>query len=355
MTTFVTAYFNVLPPDHPKAKERFEDYRNNAAHLLKHPMNLVFYGDAEMAAYVFKQRVAAGLADKTYIHIMTIPELPMFELQEKIHNLYIYGDSDSIFTRCQRFTPRYQMIILSKVQLLERAIIANPFGSTHYIWVDFGIYRHRHGYPHSYESLPTNLTELITKSFTSDTIRIAAVMPPSDCLGDVKKYNKEYRQAVAANLFGGSVAAISALVPKYKEELELVFSHNILPCEENIFGRLIMTYPKLFDVFVAKYTTVLANFAFQTLGIDYCLGLVSKFCFYDNNHAEYSNCLRIYEAVRAGRSNCSVDMVHLYNYLCISSFYIDRGLYDKYRLEALEYIKAHNLSPDARVIKNMGF
>lgn len=355
MTTFVTAYFNALPSVHPKAEERFAEYRDNAADLLKHPANLVFYGDEAMAAHVYKERVAAGLADKTYIHIMSISDLPLFERQEQIHNLYIYGDGDSAFTRCPRFTPRYQMIILSKVQLLERAININPFNSSNYIWIDFGIYRHRRDYPGSYNRLPANLTEVMAESLTTDTIRMAAVMPPNDTYMDAKEYNKEYRQAAAANIFGGSVKAIRALIPKFKEELELVFSHNILPCEENIFGRLIMSYPKLFDVFISRYTTVLANFAYQTYGIDYCIGFISKFCHHGNNHSELSNCLRIYEAVKAGRCDCSVDMLNLYNYLCISSFYIDRAVYDRFKVEALEYIKANNLNPSPQVLRNFSF
>lgn len=356
MTTFVTAYFNVLPQGHPQAAVRFEEYRNSAADLLKHPMNLIFYGDEAMATHVFKQRASAGLADKTYIHVMKISDLPLFERQEQIHDLYIYGDKDSHFTRCSRFTPRYQMIILSKIFLLDRAINTNPFDSSNYIWIDYGIYRHRLGHPASYESLPHNLTEIMAESLKEDTIRIAAVNHPNDSFHDVKSYNKEYRQAVAANIFGGSVAAIRSLIPKFKEELELVFSHNILPCEENIFGRLIMSFPKMFDIFVSRYTTVLANFAHQTLGIDHCIRFLGKFCYHSNNHAELSNCLRIYNAVKTGHKDInSTDMMNLYNYLCIATFYLDRALYDKIKVEAQEYIRANDLHPTPQVIKNLSF
>jgi len=356
MTTFVTAYFNVLPQGHPQAEERFEDYRKTAADLLKHPMNLIFYGDEAMAAHVFKQRAAVGLADKTYIQVMKISDLPLFERQEQIYNLYIYGDKDSHFTRCPRFTPRYQMIILSKIFLLDRAINTNPFDSINYIWIDYGIYRHRLGYQASFESLPNNLTDIIVQSLTTDTIRIAATNFPNDSFRDVKTYNKEYRQAVAGCIFGGSIAAIRSLIPRYKDELELAFSHNILPSEENIFGRLIMSFPKLFDIFVSRYATALANFAYQMKGFDHCIKFLGKFCYHGNNDAELSNCLRIYNAVKAGRADMnSTDMMNLYNFLCIASFYNDRIIYDKIKVEALEYIKTNNISPSPQVIKNLSF
>lgn len=355
MTTFVTAYFNVLPPGHPKLEERFAEYRDNSADLLKHPMNLLFYGDEVMAAHVYKERAAAGLADKTFIHTMSICDLPVFERHEQITNTYIYGEAESVFTRCPRFTPRYQIIILSKVLLLERATITNPFNSSNFIWIDFGIYRHRRNYPASYSCLPVNVMDFVAASLTKDSIRIAAVTPPNDTFRNVKEYNKVYRQAVAGCLFGGSMSAIRSLVPKYKEELELVLSHNIVPCEENIFGRLIMYHPTLFDIFVSRYASVLANFAYPKLGFDYNINFIGKFCYHGNNYAEYANCLRIYDAVRSGIVETRIDMLNLYNYLCISTFYLDRGLYNKFKTEALEFIKAENLNPSQQVLRNLSF
>lgn len=356
MTTFVTGFFNVLPADHPLARGRFDDYCEKSNDLLKYDMNLVFYGDESMAIHVYKQRKALGFADKTYIYVLPFTELPMYERQAQINDLYIHGDPESSFTRCGRFTPRYQMVILSKIYLLERTIKNNPFESSHFVWIDFGYFRHSRSMPTSYAALPSTVFQQIENSFKDDRLRIAAVSAPCEHYKDVKVYNKAYRQAVAANVFGGSKVAINAVLEKYNEELNLVFSKNILACEENIFGRLMMLYPKLFDVFVARYTTVLNNFAFQTMSFDYCVHLICKFCFFSNNHAELSNCLRIYDGIKAGRyDEKSVDMINLYNYICIALFYLDRDLYQKYKQEALAYFKAHNLVPNAAVLRNLSF
>jgi hypothetical protein len=354
MTTFVTAFFNVLPQDHPDLEQRYEDYKEKSTDLLKNDMQLLFFGDERMALHVWQQRKAFGFADKTYCVPMAFDKLPLYERQQIIQDIYAHGDSESSFTRCARFTPRYQIVILSKLFLLEQASTQNPFGSEYFVWMDYGYYRHRRGLPHSYNALPHDIFAQIAASWSGDTLRIAALCYPYELFRDIKAYNKVYRQAVAANVFGGSKAAIKAILPRYEEELQLLFAHNILACEENVFGRLLMLYPSLFDVFIAQYTTVLNNFPNQVMSFGNSVRMIGKFCFFGNNHAELSNCLRLLDAVTSGRLEKG-DMIRLYDYICISAYYTDRGLYRKYKAEALAYFDAHALTPSASVLRNMSY
>lgn len=354
MTTFVTGFFHLLPPFHKQYDQRFQEYKDSATELLNQDINLVFYGDKEMASYVLRHRIAAGFGAKTAVFPTKLHDLELFERKDQLYDLYIYGKEDSEFTRSARFTPQYLLVILSKIFLLVEAALSNPFSTDHFVWIDYGYYRHAKHESYCFSLLPKDIYKQIENSWsTSDLFRIATVQSPT---GDEKNqalYHKKYRQSVAGAIFGGSKAAINAVHTKYKQELFEVLESGSLTCEENIYGRLLNIYPELFDPYVAKYTTTLNNFPCQNDTFVYCEFLMSKFCFFGNNKTEYQTCMRLYDAVK--KEKADTNMETLFNYLCISAFYIDRALYDLHKKEALAYFDKHKITPRSHVAKNLSY
>ena len=353
MTTFVTGFFQLLPTWHPNYESKFEEYRIASEDLLKQDIRLVFFGDDTMASQVLKVRKTHGLLSKTFIVPTQLTELFLYKQKSIIEEIYTYGSDDSTFTRNSRFNTNYLITILSKIHLLERAYKYNPFDSQYFVWIDFGYFRHRKTYPQSYCLLSPTVFSEIDASMGGTLFRIGSTSAPAGREGEPHVFYKKYNQSVAGCLFGGSVSAISAVSAKFNEEIDWLLENKINTCEENIFGRLIHLYPSLFDVFVTKYTTALNNFAFQTCSFEYCVFLICKFCFHGNNHAELSSCLRILDAVKRGAFK--TDMANLYNYICISAYYIDRVLYSKYKAEALLYFDTNKISIEPRILKNLSF
>lgn len=354
MTTFVTGFFHLLPPCHKLYDQRFQEYKESATTLLDQDINLLFFGDKVMAAHVLKYRIKAGLGAKTAVLPTKLSDLELYEFKERFHDLYIYGSNSSEFTRSPRFTPHYLLVILSKLFLLNEATQYNPFEAKHFVWIDYGYYRHAKHEPYCFSLLPKDIYKQIENSWSEkDLFRIAAVKPPAGNEKDRATYHSNYRQSVAGGIFGGSCKAIQAVLQKYKQELCEVLESGGLTCEENIYGRLLNIYPELFDIYVAKYTTALNNFPCQNDTFSYSEFLLSKFCFYGNNKAEYQTCIRLYDAVKKGKTKTNMET--LYNYLCISAFYIDRALYDIHKKEALAYFAEHKITPRPQVAKNLSY
>jgi hypothetical protein len=359
-TTFITAFFNFLPTWHPNYESKFNGYKEASIELLTQDIHLVFVGDERMASHVIETRKAADLLAKTFVMPLEFSSLPLAKHLGKIVDICDYESPPTEFTLSARFTPGYFVTILSKMGIVQKISQLNIFDSTYFLWIDFGYFHHKKEYPYAFSCLPNDVFSQIEKSMNGDLFRISAPTPPKASLSVInssdeskKSYYKIYQKAAAGCLFGGSKKAIDFVFDKYNQELDWILENNFITAEENIFSFLLMKYPDAFDVFVSKYTTVLNNFSSQTINFEYVILQIGKFCACSQNHAELSNCLRILDAVKRG--DFKTDMAKLYNYICISAYYIDRELYLKYKAEALLYFETHKLRIEPRILKNLSY
>lgn len=127
--TFVTAFFDIgRKTDDPSNK--FENYFDRISALLKIPINLYFF----TSQAVHDRLVYEPRQNLKFVITEDIPYFDRLPQVEEIWKTYITDNPT-------KDTPQFACFTHAKFQFVKRAMEANPFDSTHYAWIDAGIFK----------------------------------------------------------------------------------------------------------------------------------------------------------------------------------------------------------------------
>ena len=188
MTTFVTGFFNLPAIEENTVRRPTSTYFRVSEELLIHDINLVYYGDKEMAEYIKKRRDELGFTSKTQIHILDISELSYYEYKDEIQRIInskgIYGATDS-----KRYTVGFLICIISKVFMLHESAKLNPFNTPNFCWVDFGLFHFKESYPCHFNNVNMASFTQIDSYWKDNLIKISAINPFNFTNIDATVYN----------------------------------------------------------------------------------------------------------------------------------------------------------------------
>ncbi len=106
-----------------------------------------------MEAHVWRRRKAHNLLNKTLIQRREFSELGMASLESDINQ---YRRENPITNaKSIKETAKYYILINNKPYFVEEVMKINPFNTSHYGWIDFGIHHVIDGF------LPTNIYQTL--------------------------------------------------------------------------------------------------------------------------------------------------------------------------------------------------
>jgi hypothetical protein len=178
------------------------------------------------------------------------------ELQTKFH--IINGD-------IKHETPHYIIINNNKFHFMEKAIEKNPFGSSHFIWIDFGI-------NHVAKS-PEKIHEWIGK--VPDKIKQLCINPYIE-KNDPKTFFQKIYHHTAGGLFSGSAEYMKEYIRLFKQKVDEVFSQDWYQIDEAIMTMVQRENPHLFEYFYGDYEGILANYEYPNNSILLILVMLYK-------------------------------------------------------------------------------
>jgi hypothetical protein len=251
--TIVTMFYDIRKLDNThindnRQKNKYIELAKQFILLLPYPI-IFFIDDEDNETYniIYNIRNELNLLHFTHIFKFDLKKtyfykdlLKLEELQTKffIHN----GD-------LKHETPLYIILTNNKLYFVEKAIELNPFNSSHFIWMDFGI-----------NHVAKN-TELIHEWFTKvpDKIKQLCINPYIES-AEPKKYFENIWHNCAGGLFSGSKKNLLKYVELFKQKTEKIYNENWYQLEEAVMTMVQRENYELFDFYYGDYEGIISNY-----------------------------------------------------------------------------------------------
>jgi hypothetical protein len=232
--------------------------------ILKLPYNLIiFTDDCEVIKFIENTKnsniiIYKKSFEETYYYNHYDK---LVELQQKFH--IINGN-------IKQETPMYVILNNNKFDFMESAIELNPFKSSHFVWMDFGI-----------NHVAKN-TELIHEWITNvpDKIKQLCINPYTETNSPKDHFQFIYHN-MAGGLFSGSSENLLKYCNLFKQKTEEIYNDNWYQIDEAVMTMVQRENPELFDLFYGDYQGIISNYLFPIHDMELILKGSQKYI--DNN------------------------------------------------------------------------
>jgi len=262
MPTIVTMFYNIREKGTKNSNHNIQDYFDLAkTFILQLPYPLIiFTNDDKCINLVVKERTGK----KTYI------------CKTLIENTYFYKDLDRLNELQNKFnilnknpdkdTPIYIILNNNKFHFIETAIQLNPFKSSHFVWMDFGI-----------NHVALN-TEQIHKWIyqVPDKIKQLCINPYTETT-DYKNMFQYIYHHTAGGLFSGSSENLMTYSRLFKKKTEQIYAEEWYQLDEAVMTIVQKENHELFDLFYGDYQGIVSNYLSPIHNIGLIINGVQKY------------------------------------------------------------------------------
>lgn len=261
--TLVTAYFNLTkcPDASPEICARDKNYYfSHAISTLSLPYNLVIYCDEESRQQIEQIR-PAWFADKTRYIIREFDELRFYKHGEPLSRTfrdYRIKINENRRVKPYHFdnrnTASYYLFCMARYAMLKETITENPFGSTHFAWINFCIERM------GFSNLIRLDEALAVRRDKFSTCYIDYV--PESLVKNTHEYFQFGRCSMCSGFFTGNreyMFQVCDLVEnKFLEYLHQGYGH----ADEQLFSPVYFENPHLFEHYYGDYLQMITNYKY---------------------------------------------------------------------------------------------
>jgi len=258
--TLVTGYFDLTKaPDandaiRARPAEHYID--QYGASTLALDKNLVVFCDPELEPKIWSMR-PSWLHDRTKVVAMSFEDFPITRLREQI---IANRGGVSGCTVDPRNTASYYLFCMARYAMLKQIIASNPFGSTHFAWINICIERM------GFNNL-VHLDEAL--SLRRDKFSTCFIdYIPRETVEDLPKYfghggcqHCRASCSMCSGFFTGNAFHMNEVCGHLENEfmrcLELGYGH----ADEQLYPIVYFKHPELFDWYVGDYSEMITNYA----------------------------------------------------------------------------------------------
>jgi hypothetical protein len=163
-------------------------------------------------------------------------------------------------------TPMYIILNNNKFDFIESAIQLNPFESSHFIWMDFGI---------NHVALNTErIHEWICK--IPDKVKQLCINPYIENTPDKQMFQCIYHHT-AGGLFTGSASNLLQYAALFKNKTEQIYAEDWYQIDEAVMTMVQRENPDLFSFFYGDYNGIISNYITPLHSVDIILRSVQKY------------------------------------------------------------------------------
>lgn len=249
--TVVTAYFDLTKmSDASNAiKARPKDhYLNSAYSTLSLDQPLVVFCE-EADAYTIKAMRPPHLLSTLKIYTEDFENLPLTKYRSKI----IQNRKDNPYQGDERNTASYYLLCMARYSLMLTTIKLNPFGSTHFAWLNICI--ERMGYKNV-----AHLDEIFTGPPRDKVSTVHIDYIPQTLLTNPKEYYEFGRCSLCSGFFTGNAKNMTLfaekIIEKFMYYLELGYGH----ADEQLYLPVFYENRELFEVYYGNYFDMITNY-----------------------------------------------------------------------------------------------
>lgn len=247
--TVVTGYFDLtrMPDASPSIRGRpFEHYLQHSTSTLMLDQNMIIFCEPHTVEAI-RARRPASLASRTKYIVMNFADFPMSKYRTVVENARkIHPSVDD------RNTVSYYLLCMARYAMLKQAIAENPFGSTHFMWLNICI--ERMGI--------RNIREL-TRVFQVQRDKVSTCyidyQPPDNYLEAVMRWGK-------CSMCSGFVTGNARYLKEFCDRIEDTFVSCALQgyghADEQLFSLVYFDAPEIFQVYYGDYTEMITNYEY---------------------------------------------------------------------------------------------
>ena len=249
--TLVTAFFDLAKRErNPKRRTR-DFYLEHGEFLFGLNQDVLFFVDQELEESILARRRAHGLLGRTFVVVTSLEAMPDWALVNSIRAAR--SRNPVVNSNPDKDTPLYIFLTWSKLSMLQKAMAVDPFGSTHFAWIDLGIAavaRIQHCIQDGVFSGPSDKVKLLMlKSFNCDD------------LVDRRSYYAYIRGHLAAGYISANAKCMRQLCEIFKAEALASLEQGHGPSDEQLLPILMDQQPDLFEVYYGDYNGILENYS----------------------------------------------------------------------------------------------
>jgi hypothetical protein len=252
LPTIVTMFYNIRKKENGNESDnrQMNKYMTLAKEfILTLPYPLIIFIDEsdneELVEIINTARI--HFSNKTLIIPMKLESTYYYQYYDRLHelqkNFYIMNGD------VKHETPLYIILNNNKFFFIEQAIQQNPFSSSHFVWMDFGI---------NHVSLNSEkIHEWILK--VPDKIKQLCINPYIENTNEKEFFSFIYHHT-AGGLFTGSAENLLKYADLFKKKVEHIYNDNWYQIDEAIMTMVQRDNPELFSLFYGDYQGIISNY-----------------------------------------------------------------------------------------------
>lgn len=253
MTTIVSAFISNV---NERLDRNLEKYWQWGKLLLQSNTPKIIFLDSCMLSYLKENYIYDEILQENNRKNTIIYE---FHKEDIYLYSYLTDLKNSIETdNPSKDTLEFMMTMCNKTEWIREAIQKNPFQTSHFIWVDFGI---RHVFQCNVTEYIQKLNALQHKTY-EDTLRIASIWNPK-YIPDTELYiYKQICWYFAGGVFGGNKEKLLWFADKMKEKcLWMIQEKKTLIWEVNLWYLIYKEYPHMFSLYTCDHNdSIIVNY-----------------------------------------------------------------------------------------------
>ena len=250
--TIVTAFYDIrkLENETHDDNRKMSDYLSiSEKFILTLPYPLVIFiepDDTELFEFITEKR--KNNIHKTHIRKEFLKDTYFYKYLDRISELqnvyHIYNG------HLHHETPLYIIINNNKFHFIDLAIEENPFQSSHFIWMDFGINHVAETTNHIHDwivSIP-------------DKIRQLCINPYVEPIENDKTTFHNIYHHIAGGLFSGNIEYLQKYSQAFKDKTLQIYNENWWQVDEAVMTIICRENPDWFDLFYGDYVGIISNY-----------------------------------------------------------------------------------------------
>lgn len=249
--TFVTCFYDLNKFELRPSLKTKENYMVWAEFLFQLDMNIVFFVSNEDYPLIFEKRMQYGLLEKTLIIAREFSDLKFYCLRDELAE---YKKENPILnSEPNKDSPNYIILTWNKIFFVEEVINLNHFNSTHFGWIDFGLWN-----VIKYD-MPANVIETLKPR--TDKIKILQLRNVFNKeVQNLKEYASLFRWKIAGGLWTGGKNVLLDFFKLFKAHLFKMMSLRLFCHEETLFALTYINNKHLFESYYGNYYQILINY-----------------------------------------------------------------------------------------------
>jgi hypothetical protein len=248
--TIVTSFYNIRKTENNEANTRtILKYLELASKfILKLPYPLIIFvdnNDNDIIDFINEHR--KNYKNITFLRKINIEDTHYYKHIDRLtqlQNEYTIYNLDK-----NKDTPLYITLTNNKFYFLKSAIKMNPFESSHFIWMDFGINHCAQNCEKFHEwvvKVPDKIKQLCINPFIEQC--------------NYKHFFQNIYHHLASGVFSGSSENMLKYCNLFENKIDEIYNEGWYQLEEAVMTILHRDYPEMFDLYFGDYNSIISNY-----------------------------------------------------------------------------------------------